>query len=163
MLPGWNLATKIHIACDVGVRKALHLDFETCKMYIYYGVYTHPIVNCMCVYVVMRTLYVISCTTQWGLYSGKWLIFLMDIYVISCTTQWGLYSGNCPTFSMAIISSVWLWSGRHVLICFPPLHLSIMLIKFYAKGNFIGLSCKELFSWILWMVSLNGFFFYVII
>jgi hypothetical protein len=57
MLPGWNLATKTHIACDVGVRKALHLDFETCKMYIYYGVYTHPIVNCMRVYVVMRTLY----------------------------------------------------------------------------------------------------------
>jgi len=99
MLPGWNLATKTHIACDVGVRKALHLDFETCKMYIYYGVYTHPIVNCMRVYVVMWTLYVISCTTQWGLYSGKWLIFSMDVYVIYCTTQWGLYLVKCPTFS----------------------------------------------------------------
>jgi hypothetical protein len=79
MLPGWNLATKTHIACDVGVRKALHLDFETCKMYIYYGVYNHPIGNCLRVYVVMRTLYMISGTTQWGLYLGKCLTFLMDI------------------------------------------------------------------------------------
>jgi len=63
MLPRGNLATKTHIACDVGVRKALHIDFETCKMYMDYGVYNHPIGNCLHVYVVMRTLYVISCTT----------------------------------------------------------------------------------------------------
>jgi len=35
--------------------------------------------------------------------------------------------------------------------------------KFYAKGNFMGLSCKELIFWILWMLSQNGFFFYIII
>jgi hypothetical protein len=127
MLPGWNLATKTNIACDVGVRKALHLDFETCKMYMYYGVYNHPIGNCLHVYVVMRTLYVISCTTQWGLYLGKCLTFL---------------ERDSPK---------WLTlKCQHVLICFPSLCLFIMLIKFYAKGtqvaDFEVSACFDLFS-----------------
>jgi hypothetical protein len=92
-----------------------------------YGVYNHPIGNCLRVYVGMRTLYVISCTTQWGLYLGMCLTLLMDI----------ISRDLCKCLTLKLLACFDLLSPS------LPIHNAN---KILCKRKFHRINCKELIS-----------------